>query len=306
MDRKIQEIGRHLRAYCHDRGKQYLPWAEYTQNSLRLETTGFSPFQCMLGFQPPLFPWSGASSEVPAVDAWFQKSRRVWDSAHVHLQRARRKHKKNADTRLWCNPIYHPGDCVLLSTHNIRHPLRCKKLSPRYIGPFPIKKQINDVTYELQLPDRSLISPTFHVSLLKPYIDPVLPPSTEPEPLPPEIDPGESIYVVNQIQDSRRLGGRLQYLIDLEGYGPEGRSWVDHHDVIDPALLSDFQHLHPDLSAPRGHGRPRRQWSVSEDVRGGGGNVTDPPTTPPSHTGLPASHAGSNSPEYSSPTLVPH
>ncbi len=76
-ERKIQEIGRYLRAYCHERQdslSQYLPWAEYAQNSLRQETTGLTPFQC-----------TEERSEVPAVDHWFRESQRVWDSAHIHL-----------------------------------------------------------------------------------------------------------------------------------------------------------------------------------------------------------------------------
>ncbi|KAK3539464.1 hypothetical protein QTP70_008500 [Hemibagrus guttatus] len=72
-ERKIQEIGRYLRAYCHGHQhdwSQYLPWAKYAQNSLRQESTKL-PFQCILGYQPPLFPWSAEPSEVPTVDHWF-------------------------------------------------------------------------------------------------------------------------------------------------------------------------------------------------------------------------------------------
>ncbi|KAK3506451.1 hypothetical protein QTP70_000623 [Hemibagrus guttatus] len=73
-ERKIQEIGRYLRAYCHDHQhnwSQYLPWAEYAQNSLCQESTYLTPFQWILGYQPPLFPWSAEPSEVPTVEHWF-------------------------------------------------------------------------------------------------------------------------------------------------------------------------------------------------------------------------------------------
>ncbi|KAK3519933.1 hypothetical protein QTP70_008029 [Hemibagrus guttatus] len=88
-ERKIQEVGRFLRTFCHDHQEawsQFLGWAEYAQNSLRQPTTGLTPFQCVLGYQPPLFPWDGEPSDVPAVDYWFRESKRVWDSAHRQLQ----------------------------------------------------------------------------------------------------------------------------------------------------------------------------------------------------------------------------
>ncbi|KAI2644548.1 Transposon Tf2-6 polyprotein [Labeo rohita] len=130
-ERKIQELVRYLRAYCssdqHD-WSRYLPWAEYVQNSLRQSTTGLTPFQCVLGYQPALFPWSGEPSNVPAVDHWFRESERVWDSAHVHLQHAVQSHKIFADVRRRLAPTFQPGELVWLSTKDIRLRLPCKKL----------------------------------------------------------------------------------------------------------------------------------------------------------------------------------
>ncbi|KAK3507044.1 hypothetical protein QTP70_001909, partial [Hemibagrus guttatus] len=266
MEWKIQEISRYLRTFCHghqDSWSQYLGWAEYAQNSLRQPSTGLTPFQCVLGYQPPLFPWSGKPSDVPAVDHWFHESERVWGSAHHQLQRALRRRRLTADRRQSDAPAYQLGQKVWLSTKDIRLCLPSRKLSPRFIGPFTILKQVNPVTYKLQLPRGYRIHPTFHVSLLKPHHPSVLP-STEPgedaaePPLPLLLDDGTA-YGVKEILDSRRRGGRLKYLVDWEGYGPEERSWVPRDDVLDPDLLTTFHATHPHRPALRGRGRPPRR-----------------------------------------------
>ncbi len=164
-ERKIQEIGHFLRTFCHshqDSWNQFIGWAEYTQNSLRQPSTGLTPFQYVLGYQPPLFPWSGEPSEVPTIDYWFRESERVWDDAHHQLQRAVRRRKMTADLRRSEAPQYQPGQKVWLSTRNIQMRLHYKKLSPRYVGPFTILRQINPVTFQLQLSPRYKINSTYH------------------------------------------------------------------------------------------------------------------------------------------------
>ncbi|KAI2665814.1 Transposon Tf2-9 polyprotein [Labeo rohita] len=175
VERLNQELTRFLRSYCHDQQEnwsRYLFWAEYAQNSLRKPATQLTPFQCILGFQRPLFPWSGEPSELPAVNAWFQQSEETWNQAHVHLQRAIRRTQTQVDRRRRPNPPYAPGQWVWLSTRDLWLRLPCKKLSSRYVGPFQIIKQITPVSFRLQLPANYRISPTFHVSLLMPAGDP--------------------------------------------------------------------------------------------------------------------------------------
>ncbi|MGL5597085.1 MAG: hypothetical protein ACRDDA_03005 [Aeromonas sp.] len=199
-----------------------------------------------------MFPWSGEPSSVPAVDHWFRESERVWDLAHVHLQQAVRRHQQEADARRAPTLIYQPQ--VWLSTRDIRLRLPCKKLSPRYIGPLPIQRQINPVIYRLNLPPHYRISPSFHVSLLKPHTDPLSDyssgPSGEADPPPPEVLGDESIYTVNQILDSCRRRPVLQYLVDWESYGPEEHSWVNRSDILDPSLLEEFHRTQPNRPAP--------------------------------------------------------
>ncbi|KAL0188152.1 hypothetical protein M9458_015251, partial [Cirrhinus mrigala] len=94
--------------------------------------------------------------------------------------------------------------------------------------------QINDVTFQLQLPPSYCIHPT-----------PFFPSATdhtgaEAKPPPPEVLDQTSIYTVHEILDSQRRGGHLEDLVDWEGYGPEERSWVPRDDILDPTLLLDF------------------------------------------------------------------
>ncbi len=115
VERLNQEIGRYLRTYCsreQDKWSSFLPWAEYAQNSFTSSSTGLTPFQCVLGYQPPMFPWSGEPSMVPSGDDWIKNSEWVWDSAHVRLQRAVRAQQIQADRRRRPHPNYQPGQRV--------------------------------------------------------------------------------------------------------------------------------------------------------------------------------------------------
>ncbi|KAK3506816.1 hypothetical protein QTP70_029068, partial [Hemibagrus guttatus] len=278
-ERLNQEIGRFLRSYCsreQQRWSEFLPWAEYAQNSLTHSSMGLTPFQCVLGYQPPLFPWSGEPSDVPAVEEWYRLSQEVWERAHVRLQRGVRRQRIQTDRHRRPHPAYQVGQRVWLSTRNLRLKLPCQKLSPKFIGPFEIIHQVNPVAYRLWLLASYRICPTFHVSLLKPAHSSAGEPVAS-EDLPPPLDiEGLSAYQVRSLLDSRWVRSRLQYLVDWEGYGPEKRSWVDAANILDPSLIENFHRDHPTRPAPRPRGRPRRR--TPGGVPGGGSVMTRPRT----------------------------
>ncbi|KAI2665917.1 Transposon Tf2-9 polyprotein [Labeo rohita] len=91
-------------------------------------------------------PWSGEPSDLPSFTEWLHRSEETWNQAHVHLQRAVRRQEEQANRHRRPHPQNVPGQWIL--------------------------RQITPVSFRLDLPANYRISPTFHVSLLKPTGNP--------------------------------------------------------------------------------------------------------------------------------------
>jgi len=185
-ERANQDLGRTLRcrvAQNPSSWSQQLPWVEYAHNSLPVSATGLSPFQCSLGYQPPIFPSLESEVAVPSAHAFVQRCRHTWRRARETLIQVGARTKAQADRHRLKPPVYVVGQKVWLSSRNI--PLRsvCNKLAPKFIGPFTVTKILSPVTVRLKFPPAyRRIHPVFHVSKIKPVFHANINP---PVPVPP-------------------------------------------------------------------------------------------------------------------------
>ncbi|KAM3623686.1 uncharacterized protein V6R79_014429 [Siganus canaliculatus] len=197
----------------------------------------------------------GVRSQLPDQFCYW----RTWARARATLLRSVDRYTITANRRRTSAPVYREGQKVWLSTRDLPLRVESRKLAPKFVGPFTVKKVISPTAVRLQLPQSMRVHPTFHVSKVKPvHESPLAPP--RPPPPPPVIVEGGPVYAVRRLIRSRRRGRGLQYLVDWEGYGPEDRSWVPGRHIVDLQLIRDFHKRNPEqpsVSRPR-RGRPAR------------------------------------------------
>ncbi len=127
------------------------------------------PFECSIGYLPPLFPSPEPDAAVPSTLAFIRRCRSVWKKARKVLVQASRRTKAAADRHLIPAPRYVCGQKVWLSTKDLPLKTVSRKLAPRLIGPYQITKIINPVAVQLKLPSSlGRVHPVFHVPRVTP------------------------------------------------------------------------------------------------------------------------------------------
>ncbi len=86
LGRLLRTLAAHnITSWCEQLG-----WAEYAYNSLLSSSTGLSPFNCCLGYQPPLFSAQESEVSVPSVQALIERCQRTWRRVRKTLCKTRR------------------------------------------------------------------------------------------------------------------------------------------------------------------------------------------------------------------------
>jgi hypothetical protein len=247
--------------YHQDDWLQLLPLAEFVYNNTQSSSTLMSPFYANYSYHPRCTVKLATDTVNPAADDLVDRLQAIHADLKLRLRCAQDKYKENYDARTASTPSFAVGDKVWLLRKNIRTTRPSQKLDTKRMGPFKVLGVVGDgeLAYRLELPgSMKQIHPVFHVSLLEPYHENRWVERVQPPPPPEEIE-GELEYEVKEILDSRVIRGKLQYLVDWVGYGPEERTWEPEEAVENaPAAVAMFHQAYPDRPSKGTLQRQRR------------------------------------------------
>lgn len=253
VNQTLEQYLRIFTSYEQDDWSELLPLAELVYNNSYNESIGMSPFYAVTGQDAEVEAFEEITpidkSNPPEAGRIKDHFSRIYGYLDHHLKRAQERYKETADMYRREEESYQINDKVLLSTRNIRTLRPTKKLDVTYVGPYRIKRKINPVTYELELPPGSRLHPVYHVDLLKPYIHSEDEHRTTIQPPSLRID-DEPGYVIRDIVDVEKKGNGFRYLIDWEGYGPEDRTWETRSYLKDDDLLRVWHENNPNKPSP--------------------------------------------------------
>ena len=261
-NRQLEQVLRHYVNAQHTDWDELLAVAEFAINSHVSAATGFTPFFLDTGMHPRI-PLSLAAQSlgtqerqesapgtetVPGPPFTTQAFVHEWNEAEkaakVAMRIAQDRYAAHADYRR-LDTSFADGDKVLLSTENLKLPSTVSwKFTARWIGPYPVRRAVSPVAYELLLPRTLRVHPVFHVSLLKAYREDAINPSPPP-PEPIVNDEGEQEYFVQELLQHRvrRIGrrSRVEFLVRWTGYGPDADEWIPLADVEETEAYDRYE-----------------------------------------------------------------
>src|SRR5437667_9159608 len=174
---------------------------------------------------------------IPAARDRFQKLHELCQWLRGRLLEARYRMARYYDL----NHIpeqFKVDDFAKLSTKHLQY--KCRKLSPRRVGPFRVIERIGGQAYRLALPDKySRLHPVFPVQFLEDYHrredddDLMVMPDLE--------DPPDE-WEVEEVRDKRKVKDEVHYLVKWAGWPSEYNSYEPAaHLANAPQAIAAFE-----------------------------------------------------------------
>jgi hypothetical protein len=110
----------------------------------------------------------------------------------------------------------------------------------------------------LELPPQFKIHNVFHVSLLEPYHENPIPERHQEPPAQVEIE-GQKEFEVQEVLDSKKIRGKLLYLVFWRGYPLSEATWEPAGNLVHAQdLVNRFHQRYPNKPAPSRRCRLRK------------------------------------------------
>jgi len=233
-------IADHPRGHWHEQ----LSIFEFEYNSSVQSAIGTSPFFRDAVFRPRSILSSlnpAAAQSAPAVEEMLSQLEATSISARDELEQSRSKTYGTLLLKRKASP-FKAGDLVKVdSTALLTKAQREKaikgKLSPAYVGPFRILRQVNPNAYELDLQGKCRAHNVINISFLLPFHTDSG--ADRPYAPPPDIvvdddadAGGHEEFEVDRILDHRDEAGERTYLVRWTGYGPDDDTWEPARHLV--------------------------------------------------------------------------
>jgi hypothetical protein len=248
-------LEQHLRAYVsylQDDWVDWLPFAEFSANSMKSETTGITPFFANYGYHPRLGVEPFDVPDTPAArqaGTFVDHMSMILEFLREQTILAQARYEDTANRSRSTAPRFDIGQLVWLNAKNLKTLRPKKKLDWKNLGPFPIAEVLGPYTYRLDLPDSLTIHDVFNVDQL--YLaanDPL--PGQVLEPPPPVLVENTPEYEVTEVLDCRRKGRGFQYLVRWTGYDdPTLESARTIYEDV-PELVHNFHRRYSEKPLP--------------------------------------------------------
>ena len=263
MNRTLEQV---LRAHTAQYSKEWdetLSLVEFAINNSAHAGLRHTPFFLNTGLNPitPIMLEAiklDKQIHCPAAQTYLTLRSEAFQAAMQHLRAARDRYKSYADLNRK-DTQFQVGQEVLLSTTNLNKHDLCRKLYPKYVGPFKVLKKVNDTAYMLDLPASMPIHNVFHVSLLCAYVKGKTP---TPPPVPITVN-GELEYEVERVLDhrdkttssqkgahgQRQKRVKREYLVKWLGYGIHEATWEKESNMANAQeAIQDYWAQHDKLA----------------------------------------------------------
>ena len=175
---------------------------------------------------------------------------------HNEIAAAQHRYQGPADARRTLAPEFKVGQLVYIKAKYFRTTRPSRKLSEKYLRPFPIIAKPGMHSFTLRLPNAMrAIHPVFHVSMLEVITPNSIPNRILPPPPPVEID-GEFEHEISEVLDSKidnRRSCKLLYLVCWSSYKgtDEETSWLPAAELGNASkVVSEFHAAYPHKPGP--------------------------------------------------------